>query len=122
MTTKSDFYERCYAVVCQVPAGRVTTYGAIARYLGAIKSARVVGYAMTVSHARGVPAHRVVNRKGLLTGKHHFAGIHLMQQLLENEGMTIVQDQIQDFERFFWDPSEELKVPGATTTHTPQNI
>jgi methylated-DNA-protein-cysteine methyltransferase-like protein len=107
MTKPNDFFERVYAVVRQVPYGNVTTYGAIARYLGAAKSARTVGYAMNAAHARAdVPAHRVVNRIGLLTGKHHFGGINTMQQLLEAEGHTIVDDQIQDFSTAFWNPNE----------------
>ena len=81
-----SFFERVYEVVEQIPFGKVTSYGAIATYLGSAKSSRLVGYAMNASHNKGVPAHRVVNRNGLLTGKHHFEGTHLMQQLLENEG------------------------------------
>jgi len=106
--SSSDFYEKVYEVVRQVPYGRVTSYGAIARYLGAARSSRMVGYAMNMSHTKDVPAHRVVNRMGVLTGKHHFPGIHLMQQLLENEGIVVVDDQVKDFDRFFWDPSEAL--------------
>ena len=106
MTQSTDFFERVYAVVRQVPYGKVTTYGAIARFLGAAKSARTVGYAMNAAHARAdVPAHRVVNRMGLLTGKHHFGGINTMQQLLEAEGHTIVDDQIQNFETVLWQPT-----------------
>lgn len=106
MTKSTDFFERVYAVVRQVPYGKVTTYGAIARFLGAAKSARTVGYAMNAAHARAdVPAHRVVNRTGLLTGKHHFGGINTMQQLLEAEGHTIVDDQIQNFETVLWQPT-----------------
>ncbi len=106
--SSSDFYEKVYEVVRQVPYGRVTSYGAIARYLGAARSSRMVGYAMNMSHTKEVPAHRVVNRMGMLTGKHHFPGIHLMQQLLENEGIVVVDDQVKDFDRHFWDPSEAL--------------
>ena len=106
--SSSDFYEMVYEVVRQVPYGRVTSYGAIARYLGAARSSRMVGYAMNMSHTKDVPAHRVVNRMGVLTGKHHFPGIHLMQQLLENEGIVVVDDQVKDFDRLFWDPSEAL--------------
>lgn len=106
--SSSDFYEKVYEVVRQVPYGRVTSYGAIARYLGAARSSRIVGYAMNMSHTKDVPAHRVVNRMGMLTGKHHFPGIHLMQQLLENEGIVVVDDQVKDFDRLFWDPSEAL--------------
>ena len=86
----------------------MTSYGAIAKYLGAGKSARIVGYAMNGSHGKDVPAHRVVNRKGLLTGKHHFEGTNLMQQLLENEGITVVENQIQNLESVYWDPVKEL--------------
>lgn len=103
-----DFYEKVYEVVRQVPYGRVTSYGAIANYLGAPRSARMVGYAMNLSHDKEVPAHRVVNRNGLLTGKFHFAGINLMQQLLESEGVRVVDDAVQDFDRLFWDPAQAL--------------
>lgn len=102
------FFEKVYEVARQIPSGRVTSYGAIAKYLGATKSARIVGYAMNNSSEKDVPAHRVVNRKGLLTGKHHFEGTNLMQQLLENEGVEVVDNQIQNFEALFWDPSKEL--------------
>ncbi len=103
------FFEKVYEVARLVPYGRVTSYGAIAKYLGATKSARIVGYAMNSSGGKEVPAHRVVNRKGLLTGKHHFEGTNLMQQLLENEGIEVVDNQIQNFESVFWDPSKELQ-------------
>lgn len=105
---KENFFERCYQIVVQIPYGRVTTYGCIAKYLGAAKSARTVGYAMVASHTKNIPSHRVVNRNGYLTGKHHFGGCNLMQQLLENEGIIIVNDQIQNFETVFWDPSKEI--------------
>ncbi|MUU78616.1 MGMT family protein [Winogradskyella endarachnes] len=104
----SGFFEKVYDVVRQIPYGRVTSYGAIAKYLGAAKSARIVGYAMNGSHGKNVPAHRVVNRKGLLTGKHHFEGTNLMQQLLENEGIEVIENQIQNFEALYWDPVKEL--------------
>ena len=98
-----------YTVVRQIPEGRVTSYGAIACYLGSPQSARMVGWAMNASHTHAdVPAHRVVNRNGLLTGKHHFFGTNLMQQLLENEGIKIKQDQIQNFDAHFWDPINNL--------------
>ncbi len=103
-----SFFEKVYEVARQIPYGRVTSYGAIAKYLGAARSARMVGYAMNGSHNKEVPAHRVVNRKGLLTGKHHFDGTNLMQQLLESEGVEVVENQIQDFDTIFWDPSQEL--------------
>ena len=102
------FFEKVYEVARLIPSGRVTSYGAIAKYLGATKSARIVGYAMNNSSEKDVPAHRVVNRKGLLTGKHHFEGTNLMQQLLENEGVEVVDNQIQNFEVLLWDPSKEL--------------
>ena len=108
MSNSSLFFDKCYEVVRQIPFGRVTSYGAIARYLGAAKSARMVGYAMTASHNKDVPAHRVVNRKGLLTGKHHFEGANLMQQLLESEGIQVKENQIIDFESVFWDPAKAL--------------
>jgi methylated-DNA-protein-cysteine methyltransferase-like protein len=103
-----NFFDKVYEVAKLIPYGRVTSYGAIARYLGAARSARMVGYAMNGSHGKEVPAHRVVNRKGLLTGKHHFDGTNLMQQLLESEGINVIDNQIQDFETVFWDPSKEL--------------
>lgn len=103
-----NFFESVYEVAKQVPYGRVTSYGAIANYLGATRSARMVGYAMNGSVEKDVPAHRVVNRKGLLTGKHHFDGTNLMQQLLESEGIKVKDNQIQNFEKVFWDPAKEL--------------
>jgi methylated-DNA-protein-cysteine methyltransferase-like protein len=103
-----SFFDKVYQVAKQIPYGRVTSYGAIAKYLGAAKSARMVGYAMNGSHNKDVPAHRVVNRKGLLTGKHHFDGTNLMQQLLESEGILIKENQIQNFDKVFWDPFKEL--------------
>ena len=102
------FFEKVYEVARQVPFGKVTTYGAIAQYLGVAKSARIVGYAMNGSHGKDIPAHRVVNRKGLLTGKHHFEGTTLMQQLLESEGVEVIHFQIQKLETHFWNPVEEL--------------
>jgi len=103
-----NFFDKVYEIARLIPYGRVTSYGAIANYLGAARSARMVGYAMNGSVSKDVPAHRVVNRKGLLTGKHHFDGTNLMQQLLESEGIIVVNNQIQDFDKFFWDPSKEL--------------
>lgn len=109
MSQSIDFFQRVYAVVRHVPYGKVTTYGAIARFLGTPKSARTVGYAMNAAHALDdVPAHRVVNRNGMLTGKHHFGGIHTMQQLLESEGVCVIDDQIQNFSTVFWDPNEDV--------------
>jgi len=104
-----SFFDRVYQVARYIPFGRVTSYGAIAKYLGAARSARMVGWAMNACDGReDVPAHRVVNRKGILTGKHHFQGTNLMQQLLENEGVMVVENQIQNFEEVFWDPVKEL--------------
>jgi len=104
------FFNLVFEVVKLIPEGRVTTYGAIARYLGAVKSSRMVGWAMNVSHflEEKIPAHRVVNRNGLLTGKAHFGTSNQMQKLLENEGLRFQEDQILDFEKFFWDPNKEL--------------
>ncbi|MEM0517985.1 MGMT family protein [Aequorivita flava] len=103
-----SFFDKVHSVVKCIPFGRVTSYGAIANYLGAAGSARMVGWAMNASKKHEVPAHRVVNRNGLLTGKHHFQGTNLMQQLLENEGIEIVDNKIQNFEKHFWDPIKEL--------------
>ena len=104
-----SFFERVYEVARLIPYGRVTSYGAIAKYLGAPRSARMVGYAMNGSHGKDVPAHRVLNRKGLLTGKHHFDGTNLMQQLLESEGIEVIDHQVTQFDKLFWDPSKALK-------------
>ena len=103
-----NFFDRVYEVAKLIPFGKVTSYGAIANYLGAKRSARMVGYAMNGAHSKDVPAHRVVNRKGLLTGKHHFDGTNLMQQLLESEGIVVIENQIQDLESVFWDPMKAL--------------
>jgi len=103
-----NFFDKVYEVARLIPHGRVTSYGAIAKYLGAARSARMVGYAMNGSVGKDVPAHRVVNRKGLLTGKHHFDGTNLMQQLLESEGIEVIENQIQDLDKHYWDPSKEL--------------
>jgi len=107
---EKDFFQRVYDVAEQIPFGRVTSYGAIAVFLGAARSARMVGWAMNNSSTcgRNIPAHRVVNRKGLLTGKNHFGNTDTMSQLLEAEGITIVDDQIIDFDKLFWDPAMEL--------------
>ena len=105
----SNFFTNVYNVVKRIPEGKVTSYGAIARYLGSPKSSRMVGWAMNAAHSRlDIPAHRVVNRVGLLTGKHHFPGKSLMQQLLENEGIIVEKDQILFFDDHFWDPVVEL--------------
>ncbi|WP_299058805.1 MGMT family protein [uncultured Polaribacter sp.] len=110
MKESDNFFEKVYQVARLIPFGKVTSYGAIATYLGAARSARMVGWAMNNSHTQleEVPAHRVVNKKGLLTGKHHFNGTNLMQQLLENEGIVVIDNQIQDLETVFWDPIKEL--------------
>jgi len=109
MAKNTGFFEKVYEVARSIPYGRVTSYGAIAKYLGAAGSARMVGWAMNASSKNeDVPAHRVVNRKGLLSGKHHFEGINLMQQLLESEGIEVVDNKIQNFEKHFWDPLREL--------------
>ena len=103
------FFKKVHEVAKLVPYGRVTSYGAIARYLGSAGSARMVGWAMNASHNDPeVPAHRVVNRIGLLTGKHHFQGTNLMQQLLESEGVVVKDNQVQEFDRLFWDPNTAL--------------
>jgi methylated-DNA-protein-cysteine methyltransferase-like protein len=110
MSEHSSFFQQVYEVTRKVPYGRVTTYGAIARYLGSPGAARMVGWAMNQSSsaAQFVPAHRVVNRLGLLTGKHHFEGSDLMQELLENEGAVIRDNQIINMDEMFWDPLKEL--------------
>ena len=106
----SDFYQDVFEVVRQIPVGRVTSYGAIARYLGTAGSSRMVGWAMNLSHHQEVyvPAHRVVNRNGLLTGKVHFGSPVVMQELLENEGVAVENDCVTDFDLLFWDPMKEL--------------
>ncbi|TDS54624.1 MGMT family protein [Myroides indicus] len=105
MKNEDSFFDKVYQVVRQIPYGRVTTYGAIAKAIGAARSARMVGYAMNASHNdKNVPAHRVVNRKGLLSGKHHFGGTNLMQQLLQSEGVVVIDNQVQDFESLLWIP------------------
>ena len=103
-----NFFSKVYEVVIQIPEGRVTSYGAIANYLGSSQSARMVGWALNKVNTVKIPAHRVVNKQGLLTGKFHFDGVTLMQQLLENEGIEVLDNQIQDLKKVFWDPSKEL--------------
>jgi methylated-DNA-protein-cysteine methyltransferase-like protein len=106
-----DFFEHVYQVVKLIPEGRVTSYGRIAEYLGSKRGARMVGWAMNASHVMpDVPAHRVVNRNGLLTGKHHFSSPSEMQEKLEAEGLTITDDRIEDFKTHFWNPMEELEL------------
>jgi len=106
----TDFFQLVYQVVREIPYGRATSYGAIAAYLGAKRSSRMVGWAMNNAHHQQppVPAHRVVNRNGMLTGKNHFETPFLMQQLLEKEGVVVKNDQIQHFETIFWNPMKEL--------------
>lgn len=109
MEKRENFFENVYEVASLVPAGRVTTYGAIARYLGATRSARMVGWAMNQAHDRAeIPAHRVVNRNGLLTGKFHFGDPDEMKRRLEKEGVKVVNDMVLDFDQVFWDPAQEL--------------
>lgn len=111
MNSNENFFDKVYQVAKLIPFGRVTSYGAIAKYLGAARSARMVGWAMNASHNMDdIPAHRVVNKKGLLTGKHHFDGTNLMQQLLENEGIEVIDNQIQHLDTIFWDPTIELEL------------
>ena len=107
----SDFFQSVFLVAKLIPKGRVTSYGAIAAYLGAKKSSRTVGYAMNASHAiPGIPAHRVVNRNGMLTGKMHFDTPYRMQELLELEGIKVEKDVIVEFKELFWDPTLELEL------------
>ena len=109
MSSSDGFFYKVHELVKLIPYGRVTSYGAIARYLGASGSARMVGWAMNASDKNGdIPAHRVVNRLGLLSGKHHFEGTNLMQQLLESEGVEVIDYKVQNFEKLFWDPMKEL--------------
>ncbi len=106
---RDNFFEDVYDVVRQIPAGRVTSYGTIGQFLGSKSSARMVGWAMNAAHALpDVPAHRVVNRNGILTGKHFFESPTAMQTLLEKEGLTIENDKILNFKTLFWDPAVEL--------------
>jgi len=107
---KSDFFQNVFEVTKLVPYGRVTSYGAIAEYLGSKQSSRMVGWAMNASHKlKDIPAHRVVNRNGVLTGKNHFETPDRMRELLEKEGIKVVDDQIVEFDRYFWNPSIELE-------------
>lgn len=104
---KENYFDLVYQVVMLIPEGRVTSYGAIANYLGIKSGARMVGYAMNASHTLPeIPAHRVVNREGVLTGKHHFSSPSRMQELLELEGIRVEKDKILDFQKYFWDPIE----------------
>ena len=107
-----EFFDDVYAIVRQIPTGRVTTYGAIAECLSLKSGARMVGWAMNKAHTQHppVPAHRVVNKIGLLTGKHHFGYPNEMQALLEAEGIAVLENQVQGFEGLFWDPGVELRI------------
>ncbi len=108
---KFHFSEDVYDITRKIPSGRVTSYGAIARYLGTGKSARMVGWALNQSvNKHDVPAHRVVNRNGMLTGKMHFSTPDHMQKLLEEEGVQVIDDQVQNFSSLFWDPAKELNL------------
>ncbi len=107
--SSTDFFLKVYDVVREIPYGKVTTYGAIAKAIGEAKSARTVGYAMNASHQfDDIPAHRVVNRNGVLTGKHHFPGTYVMQQMLEAEGIEVVDDKIINFKTHLWEPEIRL--------------
>jgi methylated-DNA-protein-cysteine methyltransferase related protein len=110
MADNSNFFEKVYSVTMLVPFGRVTTYGAIARYLGSAGSSRMVGWALNKCHSSQgfIPAHRVVNRKGLLSGKHHFGTPGAMQQLLENENVKVEDNKVVNFDELFWDPCKEI--------------
>jgi len=112
MKDQDSFFENVYRVVKEIPYGRVTSYGAIAEYLGTKGSARMVGWAMNTSHSsiENIPAHRVVNRIGMLTGKNHFGGPEVMKQLLESEGISVDNDKVLEFEKHFWNPSSEFKL------------
>ena len=107
-----DFFDRVYQVVKLIPSGRATNYGAIGKYLGSARSARMVGWAMNgcIKSDSNIPAHRVVNRLGILSGKNHFTTPTYMQELLESEGIKVENDQIVDFKSVFWDPTEELSL------------
>ncbi len=110
MDKQDSFFDKVFQIVKEIPFGRVTSYGAIAEYLGTKGSSRMVGWAMNASHSatQKIPAHRVVNRIGVLTGKHHFGGPDIMRQLLESEGIAVENDKILEFEKYFWDPTIEL--------------
>lgn len=110
-TTHHDFFEQVYDIIKEIPFGRVTSYGAIAQALGTKKSSRMVGWAMNACHNRPeIPAHRVVNRNGLLTGKMHFSTLTEMEERLINEGIQVKNDQILEFQKIFWDPNIELQI------------
>ncbi len=113
MQKHKDFFQNVFDVVRLIPKGHVTSYGAIAKYLGSARSSRMVGWAMNASHSfppGDIPAHRVVNRNGELTGKNHFATPFLMTELLEKEGIEVENDKIKDFDKIYWDPMKELEL------------
>jgi len=113
MRKQEDFFQNVYEVVKLIPDGRVTSYGAIAKYLGSARSSRMVGWAMNAAHSSkssNVPAHRVVNRNGELTGKNHFSTPFLMAELLEREGIKVVNSKIKNFDKIYWDPMKELEL------------
>ncbi|QRR04324.1 MGMT family protein [Dyadobacter sandarakinus] len=107
--SENNFFNDVYDVVRQIPAGRATSYGAIAAYLGSKRGARMVGWAMSSSYNyHDIPAHRVVNKAGVLSAKNLFETPTIMQERLESEGIVVRDDQIQDWETCFWDPEKEL--------------
>jgi methylated-DNA-protein-cysteine methyltransferase related protein len=110
ISSDQNFFDRVYKVVMMIPPGRVSSYGAIARFIGSPMASRMVGWAMNASHLHNelIPAHRVVNRNGMLTGKMHFRHPDLMQELLESEGVQVEDDTIINFKQVFWDPYKEL--------------
>jgi len=112
MKQHEDFFKNVFEVVRLIPKGRVTSYGAIAKYLGTARSSRMVGWAMNAAHSQKkyVPAHRVVNRNGELTGKHHFGTPFMMKELLEKEGIKVVKEKVKDFKILYWDPMKELEL------------
>lgn len=112
MEKHQDFFQDVFEVVRLIPKGRVTSYGAIAKYLGTARSSRMVGWAMNASHSQKkfVPAHRVVNRNGELTGKHHFPTPTMMKELLEKEGIKVIKDKIKNLSEHYWDPMKELEL------------
>ena len=109
-SSQRNFFEDVFDVVRQIPKGRVTNYGAIAKYLGSGLSSRMVGWAMNASHGLHppIPAQRVVNRNGMLTGKNHFQTPTLMQELLEKDGVAVINDKVVEFSQRYWDPEKEL--------------
>ena len=113
MNKSKSFFSKVHEIARMIPHGRVTSYGAIAKFLGSARSARMVGWAMNQAHLAKppIPAHRVLNRNGMLTGKHHFGSPNLMKQLLENEGISILDNCVVDFEKYFWEPKRVQRLP-----------